>query len=343
MFSALDTFVDTLLFTPKPPSYDTSFSHVHRRLVAIRGTMDSRGGTVVYVPCIVSPARAPTDVLVVHFHGTAGDIAKSGLWWGVQERVPVHVVAVEYPGYGVFPGFNASDGKPMPPSDKAVCDVARIVMRHVINQWHWPVSRIIVSGRSMGSGPAAVMASEFQPGAVMLLSGFASLRDVAARKLRAAWLARALVRERFGNEGCLRKVRGHVLIVHGRRDPLIPFSHGERLATAAQGAASVEFHEDPRGTHWDVDTDDVMCRFVTKFTSARAAASAGEAGPSTLPLGRFDVDGADSLMAAMPWLQAAAALHTKHTMARRRRRLLTTIAVIALVLLFVWRRFVSRA
>jgi len=55
---------------------------------------------------------------------------------------------------------------------------------------------ILVFGRSMGSGPASWLAGSYNPGALMLMSGYTSIKNVARDAV--GWL-RVFVAERFDN------------------------------------------------------------------------------------------------------------------------------------------------
>ena len=66
--------------------------------------------------------------------------------------------------------------------------------------------------------------------ALVLLSAFKSVRPLSGRYLAPGFL----VRDPFDNEAVLRDLDVPVLILHGTRDAVIPFSHGERLARAAR-------------------------------------------------------------------------------------------------------------
>jgi len=90
-------------------------------------------------------------------------------------------------------------------------------------------------GRSVGSGPALELAAERPVAAVVLLSPFASL-DGFAHRMGAPGL---LIRARFDNLASLRAYAGPVLLLRGRHDTIIPFSHSQELAVAAPHARLV--------------------------------------------------------------------------------------------------------
>ena len=64
----------------------------------------------------------------------------------------VHVIAPEYPGYGVYEGKS---------SEASIISDAEDLMRFVKGELNWPEVDIIVIGRSIGSGPAIHLASTY--------------------------------------------------------------------------------------------------------------------------------------------------------------------------------------
>ena len=78
----------------------------------------------------------------------------------------------------------------------------------------------MVFGRSMGSGPATHLAATFNPGALILMSPYTSIRNVVKSKIG---FFSALVAEHFDNLKLMPKVMCPTFIVHGQKDTLIPF------------------------------------------------------------------------------------------------------------------------
>jgi dienelactone hydrolase len=81
----------------------------------------------------------------------------------------VHVLAVEYPGYGVYAGS--------PDSNQIIEDVDNIY-NYLIRDLHVSSKDILLYGRSIGSGPACWLAANKNPGALLLMSPYTSLRAV---------------------------------------------------------------------------------------------------------------------------------------------------------------------
>lgn len=85
----------------------------------------------------------------------------------------VHVLAMEYPGYGVYEGE--------PNADQIALDAQNMYDYLTIVQGI-PHSSILLFGRSIGSGPASLLASLRQPSALLLMSPFMSIRDIVREK-----------------------------------------------------------------------------------------------------------------------------------------------------------------
>ena len=80
---------------------------------------------------------------------------------------------------------------------------------------------IIIFGRSMGSGPATHISSVRDPGALLLMSSFKSIRSVAQDQ--AGNMLKYLIQDRFDNITKIKNVKIPTFLVHGIKDNLIPF------------------------------------------------------------------------------------------------------------------------
>jgi len=92
-----------------------------------------------------------------------------------------------------------------------------------------PESALVLFGRSIGSGPATLLASRRNPGALLLMSPFTSIKDVAKNILGYMSFLSGIVYERFKNLENIKKVRCPIFLLHGQKDSLIPVSHSQKL------------------------------------------------------------------------------------------------------------------
>ena len=139
----------------------------------------------------------------------------------------VHVIGVEYPGYGIYKG-NCTEER--------LYEDAYTVFSFLTSTGIEPAD-IIVFGRSIGSGPACFLAAEVRPAALLLMSAYTSIR--AAVKFIAGSIAQYLIKERFRNIIHIKKVTCPVFLLHGQRDSMIPFEHSQDLRDNCAGPCSL--------------------------------------------------------------------------------------------------------
>ena len=116
------------------------------------------------------------------------------------------MLAVEYPGYGIYKSESADA--------ETLMINAQLVMQFLIHVHGYNAKDIILIGRSMGSGPACALAVQYPlVSALILLSPYTSLKQ--AVKTLLGTLASLIVRERFENHKLIEQVRCPTLIIHG--------------------------------------------------------------------------------------------------------------------------------
>ena len=130
----------------------------------------------------------------------------------------MHILAVEYPGYGIYKGSA---------NEESILEDSESVYEYLVSTMKIDPQEIIVLGRSIGSGPATYLASKRKVGALILMSPFTSIRAV-VKDMAGSW-AQHLFKERFNNLEAIKKVSCPTFIVHGQRDRIIPFEHSKKL------------------------------------------------------------------------------------------------------------------
>jgi fermentation-respiration switch protein FrsA (DUF1100 family) len=138
----------------------------------------------------------------------------------------------EYGGMGValllveFPGYGRSQGSP---SQKSITETMLRAYDTLASRPEVDAGRIAVHGRSVGGGAACTLLGRREVAAVVLESSFTGIRPFAAARL----LPPFLVLDPFDNLQAVEEYRGPVLVIHGSRDDIIPYRHGQQLAAAA--------------------------------------------------------------------------------------------------------------
>ena len=79
----------------------------------------------------------------------------------------------------------------------------------------------------MGSGPATYLASKMHPAALLLMSAYTSIKDVARSMLGWMQFLSIIVYERFRNIDMIKDVNCPTFFLHGLMDRLIPPTHSQ--------------------------------------------------------------------------------------------------------------------
>jgi pimeloyl-ACP methyl ester carboxylesterase len=177
----------------------------------------------------VSSASPGPLVVFAHGNGELIDHWREAL--APYRKLGVSVLLPEFRGYGRSAGS---------PSEQAIVgDFARFV-ELVAARPEVDATRLVYHGRSLGGGVVAQLASRRRPRALVLQSTFTSVAVLA----RSYLVPRSLVLDPFESEAALRELDVPALIMHGRRDRVVPSSHAEALARALRGSRLVWYDAD---------------------------------------------------------------------------------------------------
>ncbi len=92
--------------------------------------------------------------------------------------------------------------------------------------------RIVLHGRSLGTAMATWVATKAEPAAVILESGFTSMKAMA--KSLYGWLPIDLIlRWQYDNLDRITQISAPILIIHSPDDEIVPYAHGQQLFEAA--------------------------------------------------------------------------------------------------------------
>lgn len=156
--------------------------------------------------------------VLLYSHGNAEDLGS------VRYRIRQYAER----GYGVaaydYEGYGQSGGEP---SEAAACRDIERVWRYLVEERGVPPESIVIYGRSVGSGPSCFLAEKVPARALVLEAPFKSTFSVVGM----GWLPF----DRFRNIDRVAKINLPLLIIHGTRDTVVPYSHGEALFEAAAG------------------------------------------------------------------------------------------------------------
>jgi hypothetical protein len=172
--------------------------------------------------------RAP---LIIYYGGNAEELS-----WQMTEPWPAEwsLALVNYRGYG------ESDGNP---SEAALFADALVVFDALVRRPDVDPTRIVLVGRSLGSGVAVYVAAERPVAAVVLVSPYDSMTALGQRHY--PWLpVGLLLKHPFDSESRAPRIHAPLLAIAAGRDRIIPPAHSRKLAEAWGGPKRfVEFGE----------------------------------------------------------------------------------------------------
>ena len=149
---------------------------------------------------------------ILYSHGNGEDLGNVLPVLEAIQRLGFAVFAYDYRGYGT------SDGRP---GVEGVTRDAEAAYAYVSATLGVPDDRLILWGRSIGGGPAVHLAAQHAVAGLVLEATFTSAFCVVTNR-------RILPFDRFENRRILRGLAIPTLFIHGRKDGIVPFVHGQR-------------------------------------------------------------------------------------------------------------------
>ncbi|HMK42723.1 MAG TPA: alpha/beta hydrolase [Dissulfurispiraceae bacterium] len=158
-------------------------------------------------------------------HGNAGNISNRLDSIRIFHALGLNVLIFDYRGYGKSEGA---------PDEEGTYRDGEAAWSYVVAMKETPPGRIIIFGRSLGSGIAAELALRHpEAGALMLESGFSSIADM-ARRVVPFVPAELLVRHRYDTLHKIPHIRMPKLIIHSPEDEVVPFEQGFAMYECAK-------------------------------------------------------------------------------------------------------------
>lgn len=200
-------------------------------------------------------------------HGNTGNIAgRPNLISGLL-KTGANLFIYDYRGYG------RSEGTP---TVSGVIEDGCSAFDHLVNEKKIPANEIVLYGESLGVAISCQISARRKAQGMILQSGFASLPRIGREHMPLMHLYPSILfpQPLLDNISVLKKEHPPLLIVHGHKDAVVPFLHGQELYKAASGKKFlVEF---PDCEHSDIPTN-ASEKFVTAMTDFLKGLTAVEA------------------------------------------------------------------
>lgn len=179
------------------------------------------------------------DPAVIYFGGNGEDI-----YAGAKRMQAAFVDRAAY--YVNYPGYGGSTGSP---SETTITQSARDVYEYVSARH----PAVAVVGRSLGTGVAVKLASDYGVSHLVLISPYDSIANVASEHY--PFFPADLIKDKFESISLASHISAKTLIIMARDDHIIPISHSQRLLEAlkkTQPISKVYEQADHNNVHLEV-------------------------------------------------------------------------------------------
>ncbi len=212
---------------------------------------DSKDKTRLHSWFFESDVKKGEEGLVVLFHGNAQNLSSHYLSVSWLTRFGYDVWVWDYRGYGLSQGEANSLG---------IYEDAQAALAFMMKLYEKKsYKNLVLVGQSLGGNILTRALGEFEAqervSLLVLDSTFLSYRDIAKNRLQSAWflyplsfLTSLAVSDEYSAESYVQKIKVPTLVIHGKLDPVVPFSFGEEVFKKLE-TPTKEFWPQAEGKH----------------------------------------------------------------------------------------------
>jgi len=181
---------------------------------------------------------------LVFFHGNAGNLSNRTYKLNQLSKFQINILILAYRG------FSGNKGEP---TEKNLYNDASKTIEW-LNSKGVKNKDIVLYGESLGTGVVVELAQHGNYNGIILESPFTSMEDAA--KNIYPWLpVKYLLKDKYDSKAKIKKIKIPILIMHGKKDRIVPFRMGKRLYDLANETKFSFF----------TDNDDHMMEFNEKL------------------------------------------------------------------------------
>ena len=169
---------------------------------------------------------------LVFFHGNAGNLSNRTYKLNQLSKLDLNIIIL------AWRGFSGNEGEP---SEQNLYNDAKKTIDW-LNSRGVKNKNIILYGESLGTGIAVELSQTNQFGGIILESPFTSMTNAA--KNIYPWLpVKYLLKDKYDSEKKIKNLQIPILIMHGKKDNIVPFKMGKKLYDLANNPKFFYFTE----------------------------------------------------------------------------------------------------
>jgi fermentation-respiration switch protein FrsA (DUF1100 family) len=209
-------FADKLIFQPQFSTYDDD-----QKIIKLATSSGEKISARFY------PNPNATETILFS-HGNAEDLNTSDSMVREFQKQGFAVLVYDYRGYGTSEGTATEEN---------VYQDIDAAYEYLTDQMKIPPEKIIAHGRSLGAAAAIDLAAHKKVGGLIVESAFVSAFRVLTK-------FPLLPFDKFENLHKIKNINCPVLFIHGKKDEIIPFWHGEMLFAGANEPKSSQWFDE---------------------------------------------------------------------------------------------------
>ncbi len=244
-------FQDKLIFFPPRPVADVYHKLKQNEVSFISKSEILQGVRISGWKTDINPDASKT---VIYFGGNAEDVVYFN--YEAENLKIRQVFSFNHPGYG------SSEGQA---SQKNLYQSALDAYDFVIEEYKLKPHEIIVIGRSLGSSVAAYLGANREISALILITPFDSIRNMAAARFK-YFPVKYILKHSFYTIEHIKKIKSKVLILAAEQDEMIPRVHLQKLIEAA--GTNTRFVKYQAVGHNTIQTHPEYYNEINRFISA---------------------------------------------------------------------------
>ena len=165
--------------------------------------------------------KNPKFKTILFFHGNAGKLDNRVYKLNELSKLELNYLIVAYRG------FSGNAGKPTESGLYEDANFAKIWL----NKNGVKDKDIIIYGESLGTAVAIDLASRYNFSGIIIESPFTSMLDL-AQKYYPIFPVKLILKDRYESRKKLNDIKSPVLVMHGKKDKIVPFYMGEQILEA---------------------------------------------------------------------------------------------------------------
>ena len=169
---------------------------------------------------------------ILFFHGNAGKLDNRVYKLNELAKLNINYLIVAYRG------FSGNQGKP---SEEGIYKDSNAAKKW-LNENGINDKNIILYGESLGTAVAVDLASKNNFAGIILESPFTSMIKL-AKKYYPYLPVTILLKDKYESENKLKKINAPILIMHGKKDTIVPFEMGEEMFNKSNNPKFKYFNE----------------------------------------------------------------------------------------------------